>query len=757
MKLVKFGVIGAGGAWSFHSNACAESKLIKFTAVYDINIKQAKKMARRYRVNEMTPYADLNDFLKSDIDAVLVLVPHIFHESIVAKCAAAGKHVLCEKPMATTLEGCDKMIEACSKAGVKLMIAENHRFLPVHKYIRDVVQQGLIGDVQLVRAYEGVNEIPGLSVSDFWKGDPVKAGGGSFMDMGAHKFATIEWILDDRVESVTAMLAKQAVNLPEKAEDNALSMVKFAGGVIAEIVVSFTQVTPPFNSLEIYGSRGTILENHMWEKPLRIFSNHESLGENRNKWFEPEVEHATFPKYYSISVRHADEHFAECIIEDKEPDFSPEDAKSAIAGVLTGYLSAHTGKPATKDELLEIANTKGTLSLLEDLNKYIPINKKLPEVKRVKSLGFNKKRAAEIMEKHDLDIFIATSPVNVYYLTGLPVLHAENNPILFALNNQYPNIAMMKREGDVTVFNWDLFKSVTELCWAPDHKGTIGQKGIKREIWSKIKKWGLVGKRIGVESVSPKYILDHLANKNPDSEVVSADGVMIDLRLVKSDEEIACIEKATTVTEKAIMACIEAAKPGMSDNDFLKIARRVFIEEDLVGWDHLTMSIGDSDPEAPGTGRIAQKGDIVRFDFGAIYKGYVADVNRHVVLGEVPKEAKSLIDRLILLQEYYEQRVKPGVSIKELNEAAIAYYKTIKPDGMTFTVGHSLGLECEETHLFGTMGILDRPYEKGMVFEIEAWENFSNTLIGVEDCYVVTETGCRKMTTLDKHMFSKKI
>ena len=75
MKHVKFGVIGAGGAWSFHSNACAESELIKFTAVYDINIKQAKKMARRYRVNEMTPYVDLNDFLKSDIESLNVPMP----------------------------------------------------------------------------------------------------------------------------------------------------------------------------------------------------------------------------------------------------------------------------------------------------------------------------------------------------------------------------------------------------------------------------------------------------------------------------------------------------------------------------------------------------------------------------------------------------------------------------------------------------------------------------------------------------------
>lgn len=755
MKQVRFGVIGAGSAWSFHSMACAESELVKFTAIYDLNSKTAKKMARRYRANEMVPYYDLDEFLASDIDAVLVMVPHVYHEGVVARCAAAGKHVLCEKPMATTLEGCDAMIEAAREAGVKLMIAENHRFLPAHRYIHDAVQQGLIGDVLLVRAYEGVNELDGLSQPDFWKGDPIKAGGGALMDMAAHKFAALEWILEDRVESVSAMLSKQAINLPEKAEDNALAMVRFSGGAIGEIVVSFTQMTLPFNSLEVYGTKGTILENHDWDRPVRIFSFDEAMGENTQKWFEPEIEHAPFPRYYPISVKHTDEHFAQCIIEDREPEFTPEDSKSAIAGVLMGYLSARTGRAATSEDLAELAESAGTRSLLEDLNQHIPINKNLPEVRRVKPVGFDKKRAVEVMDRYDLDLFIATSPVNVYYLSGLPVLHAEPNPILFALSNQYPNVAMVGREGDVALFHWALFRSIEEFCWTGDHKGTITQKDVRKAVWSKIKKWGLVGKRIGVESVAPKYILDHLAKKNPDSEIVTADNAILDMRLVKSDEEIARIEKATGVAEKAIMVCAEAAAEGMTDNDFLKLAKKTMIEEGAEGWDHLTLSIGASDPEAPGIGTVAKKGDIIRFDFGAVYEGYVSDVNRHVVLGPVPEAAAELVEQLILLQEYYEQRVKPGVNIKELNEEALAYYSTLKPGGMTFIVGHSLGLECEEQHLFGTMGVVDRPFEKNMVFEIEAWDSFGEILVGVEDCYVVTDAGIRKITTLDKHMIAK--
>jgi predicted dehydrogenase/Xaa-Pro aminopeptidase len=697
-------------------------------------------------------YKDLDRFLESDIEAVLVMVPHAYHEEIVTRCAAAGKHVLCEKPMATTLEGCDAMIKATRRKGVKFMVAENHRFLPAHRYIHDAVQEGLIGEVLLVRAYEGVNEIAGLSQPDYWKGDIIKAGGGCFMDMGAHKFATLEWILEDRVEEVSIMLSKQAVNLPEKGEDNALSMIRFSKGTIGELVVSFTQQTTPFNSLEIYGTQGTILENHMWERPVRIYSFHKAMGDHRREWFEPDLEHGPFPHYYTISVKHEDEHFARCILEDREPEFTPEDARSAVACVLMGYLSARTGKAATRGELMELAKKEGSGSLFKNLGEYIPARKGLPEVKLMKPIGLDRERAKKIMKEHDLDLLIATSPINVYYLSGLPTLPTAPNPILFALNNMYPNVVLLRRDGHHTLFHWALFRSVDEFCWANEYKGIIGQKEAKRAVWSKIKKWGLRGKRVGVESCAPKFLFDHLTQKDPDLEVVTADQAFLDLRVVKSDEEIALIEKATAITEKAIAACVEAAGEGMSDRDFLKLAKKTMLEEGADGWDHLTLSIGGSDPEAPGLGTVAKKGDVLRFDFGAVCKGYVSDVNRHVVLGPVPAEAEELVERLIQLQEFYERHIKPGVNIRELNEEAVAYYKSIKPDGLTFVVGHSIGLECEEQHLFGTMGVAEGFFQKNMVFEIEAWEPFRDTLIGVEDCYMITGEGCRRITTLDKRI-----
>ena len=116
-KRVKFGVVGAGSAWGFHRAAGAGSPVLEFVAVYDKNQKHAEKVAKRYKANEMRACGSVKELLESDIDAVLIMAPHAYHTDLVLQAAAAGKHILCEKPMATTLEDCDRMIAAARDAG----------------------------------------------------------------------------------------------------------------------------------------------------------------------------------------------------------------------------------------------------------------------------------------------------------------------------------------------------------------------------------------------------------------------------------------------------------------------------------------------------------------------------------------------------------------------------------------------------------------------------------------------------------------
>ena len=755
MRKVRFGVVGGGGAFYFHANGIRDSEILEYTAIYDVNYENAKRMAKKYKNNPMTAYETLDEMLESDIDAVLVMVPHIFHDDIVVRCAQKKKHVLCEKPMGTTMEGCQRMLDACEENGVLFMLAENHRFLPAHNCVHDLIASGAIGRVLMIRAYEGVNEIPGLSMSGFWKGDPIKAGGGSLMDMAAHKFATIEYIMGSRCEEVTAVAAKQMINLPEKAEDNAVAIARYENGAIADVMVSFTQMTPPFNSLEVYGTEGTIFENHAWEKPVRVYSMTSRDERMRQKWYEPDCEHAPFPRYYPISVKREDEHFAMCVLENRQPEFTPYQAMHAIEAILAGYLSHIEKRPVKCEEIREMGKEGRTHEILEKLAASIPVNKNLKEIKMAEPIGYEKGKATAVMEKYDLDLLIATSPIHTYYTTGLPVLHSAPNPILAALANQYPYMGLIRRRGENTVVHWNVFKSAEDLCWAADSVGIESPLDVQRALKWKLKQWGMEGKRVGVESTAPKYVMDVLSDPKWNLQIVEADQAFRDMRLVKSDREMEYILKATEITETALRRCIDACAVGVTDNELLAIGKRAMLDAGASDWDHLTMTIGDSDPEAPGTGRAIKEGEIIRLDFGANYKGYVADVNCHVIVGKTPEAAKQHIDALLDFQYYIEERVKPGTNMKALGEEARAYYTTKYPDSLAFSIGHSMGLECEDVHILGTLGAIDGPFEKNMVFEIEAWESFGGALIGVEDTYVVTEDGCRKVTTISKHIIEK--
>ncbi len=375
MDSVKYGLVGIGktvnSAWPYHYVGSKDNPKIEFVSVFDIDQKKGAKMAKLYKLKCFDSYEAL---LESDIDAVLIMVPHHAHEEVVIKAAKARKHILCEKPMATTLEGCDAMIRETRKAGVKFMIAENHRFLPAHQAIHDFVHNGAIGKVFMIRSYEGVPEVHNVTNPKSWKADPIKAGGGALMDMGVHKFATINWILNDTVASAYSWITKQITKLSEKAEDNAFALLKYKSGVIAECTLSFTVNSPSSNQLEIYGTEGTIIENHSWEYPIKIYSSQKIKAPKSNGWYLPKINHGPYPKYYYISMGNEDSYFTDCILEDKEPEFTPEHAKEAIATVLLAYLAAIKSRTTSMNELMDLYKDKGTRTILEQLSNVIQEN-----------------------------------------------------------------------------------------------------------------------------------------------------------------------------------------------------------------------------------------------------------------------------------------------------------------------------------------------------------------------------------------------
>ena len=363
MSFVRFGLMGCGRAASFHLSANRNNPKLKFVAAFDPDEKNLRKLARR---SQLEPYQDLEKFLRSDIDAVLINVPHYLHVSLAVGAAEAGKHVLCEKPMANSLEECDRMIAAAKKAGVKLMIAENHRFLPAYQFIREEVRRGAIGDVFLGRSYEGAFESQDrIKDPDVWMFSWDRGGGGALHDQGAHKFAVWNGILGE-VEAAMCWCSKALNTPPSKGEDTAIVLLRYKNGAMVEVTVSTAVVHIPTNRLEVHGTKGTILEDHDWEKPVKVYSNVED-SEKKGSILCPELEHGAYPVYYTISFRNEDTHFAECILNDTEPEFTPEEAREAVAVSHLAYLAAKKGSVATMAELKDLVATEGSRALFEGL------------------------------------------------------------------------------------------------------------------------------------------------------------------------------------------------------------------------------------------------------------------------------------------------------------------------------------------------------------------------------------------------------
>lgn len=372
-------------------------------------------------------------------------------------------------------------------------------------------------------------------------------------------------------------------------------------------------------------------------------------------------------------------------------------------------------------------------------------------------IGFNKTKAQKVCEKYNLDVLIASTPVNVFYTSGLPTVHVAPNPILYVLSNQFPNISLTRRDGEQHLIHWMLYQSTKKFTWISDVNPIMSPVAAMEGVGAKLENWGLGTKTIGIESLMPRYQAEALQKRFPNATFVNADQAFLDMRLIKTEEEVNRIKKSTQIAEKAINSMIEQTREGISDNELLQIARRVIVDEGAEGWDHLTLGINDSDPEAPGTGRQMKRGDIGRYDIGAVWQGYISDVSRHVAIGEIPVAAKEPMEQMIKLQDFCVENVKPGVKPKELNANAKAFVKSWpKKSGSSFITIHSIGLEVEEVHLMSVMKSVDYPFETNMVMDIEVWQMVKGFgLIGVEDCYRVTNSGCERLSSLDKNIALK--
>jgi 1,5-anhydro-D-fructose reductase (1,5-anhydro-D-mannitol-forming) len=265
--VVRWGLVGAGDiAAKRVAPALRDSPGSAFVAVARARADRAAEFARRHGASRW--HAEWRDVLRDpDIDAVYLATPVRVHAEQAVAAAEAGKHVLCEKPMALDVPGCERMISAARAHGVTLGVAYYRHHYPVVRRLRALLASGEIGDVVLVQAqaFERFDPPPGDSRA--WLLKKSEAGGGPMMDFGCHR---IEVMLDLLGPVAEVRGAPSNVRFRDReVEDTCLAHLRFRSG--AEAVLAVTHAAQePRDSLQIFATRGSVHVDVLNQGFLRI-------------------------------------------------------------------------------------------------------------------------------------------------------------------------------------------------------------------------------------------------------------------------------------------------------------------------------------------------------------------------------------------------------------------------------------------------------------------------------------------------------
>lgn len=262
--MLHIGVIGCGKiAQVRHLPEYAGRKDVQIVALYDLNQSRAQEMAVQYGAKV---YDSVDALLACQpLDAVSVCSANFSHADITCAALSAGKHVLCEKPMATTLQDCERMVEAAKRAGKLLMIDQNQRLAGAHAKARELIASGEIGRPITFRttfAHGGPETWSIDPGAKTWFFDQKLAVMGAMADLGIHKTDLIQFLLGQTVTEVTAMIdtldKKDAAGNPIGVDDNAVCIYRMSGGALGTMTASWTNYGPEDNATVINGTKGVL-------------------------------------------------------------------------------------------------------------------------------------------------------------------------------------------------------------------------------------------------------------------------------------------------------------------------------------------------------------------------------------------------------------------------------------------------------------------------------------------------------------------
>lgn len=255
-KKLGWGLIGASSiARDFTASAINAGADSYVAAVLSSSEERGQKFAAVHGI--ASHYVDLHDLLSDPaVDVVYISTTNNLHKPQTLAAARAGKHVLCEKPLATSLEDAVEMVDVCRKVGVVLGTNHHLRNASWHRKMRQLIAEGAIGHplaARILHAFYLEKEL------QTWRLDRTDAGAGAILDVTPHDADTLRFVLDDEVEEVVAASAQQGM-AKGGVEDAVMGVMRLRSGTLASFYDAFT-VLGARTSLEVHGTEGSLICN----------------------------------------------------------------------------------------------------------------------------------------------------------------------------------------------------------------------------------------------------------------------------------------------------------------------------------------------------------------------------------------------------------------------------------------------------------------------------------------------------------------
>ncbi|WP_211331255.1 Gfo/Idh/MocA family protein [Companilactobacillus insicii] len=340
-KIINIGIIGCGRiAQTRHIPEYASNKNANILGYFDFNKQRAEEIAKKYGGQV---YDSVENMLAdNDIDAVSVCVTNSAHASISIQALNAGKNVLCEKPMATSLEDSEAMVNASKKNHKLLMIDQNQRFAKAHIRAKELIEENTIGRILTFKSTFGHGGPETWSIDggpNTWFFDKNKSKYGAIFDLGVHKIDLVQYLLNSSVNNVSARLTtldkKDSTGNLIDVDDNAISIYELNNGVIGTVTSSWTYYGEEDNSTIIYGSEGIM---KIYDNPTYSIV---VIKENGEKILYDIDQIQTNDNQTKSGVM---DEFIDSVIEKRVPKSDAESVVYSMKAVFASIESNKTGK-----------------------------------------------------------------------------------------------------------------------------------------------------------------------------------------------------------------------------------------------------------------------------------------------------------------------------------------------------------------------------------------------------------------------------